>query len=177
MIELRRLTEADGDALWAILADPEVWRLMPIPLGSDRMVFDRYLDVALNDPAAEVYAVLRDGEVVGTSRLRQIDLGHRKAELGYTWYRRDQWGTDLNPAAKLHLLTRAFDELGLLRVFFNVDVRNARSRAAVAKLGAIEEGILRSDRLLPDGHRRDTAVSSILAEEWPAVRERLTGRL
>ena len=177
MIELRRLTAEDGDALWAILADPEVWRLMPVPLGSDRAVFDRYLAAALTDARAEVYAVLRDGEVIGTSRLHEIEPDHRKAELGYTWYRRDVWGTNVNPTAKLRLLTRAFDELGLLRVYFYVDVRNRRSRAAVAKLGATEEGILRSDRLLPDGHRRDTAVSSILVEEWPRVRERLTGRL
>ena len=176
-IELRPLADTDRDELFACLADSEVWRLMPIPLGSSREIFEAYLDRAIDDPATEAFAVYRNGEVVGSTRLCGIDDANRKAELGYTWYRSDVWGTEVNPAAKLLLLGHAFEDLGLNRVYFYVDARNTRSRAAVRKLGASEEGVLRADRILPDGHVRDTVVFSILATEWGTVREGLHVRL
>lgn len=117
-----------------------------------------------------------DGLVVGTSSLGDLDLHHDGAHLGWTAYDPRVWGTAVNPEAKLLLLGLAFDH-GFGRVKIQADALNARSRAAIAKLGATFEGILRHDRRRADGSWRDTAVFSILADEWPAVRAGLESRL
>jgi RimJ/RimL family protein N-acetyltransferase len=120
--------------------------------------------------------VLADGEVVGMSSYLNIDRANAVTEIGGTYYRPDVRGGAVNPAAKRLLLTHAFDG-GARRVQFKVDALNARSRAAVLRLGAAQEGILRQDRVTWTGRIRDTAVFSILAEEWPKVRATLDARL
>jgi RimJ/RimL family protein N-acetyltransferase len=105
-----------------------------------------------------------------------IDAAHRRLEIGATYYRPQARGGIVNPATKRLLLAHAF-EAGANRVAFRVDALNARSQAAVLKLGATQEGVLREDRRIWTGRVRDTVVFSILAEQWPAVRERLDLRL
>ena len=117
------------------------------------------------------------GEPVGMTRLWDLDRENRSAEVGFTWYRRDLWGSGVNPAAKLFLLTRAFEELELIRTYFRVDSRNERSLGAVARLGAVREGVLRDERILADGYVRSTVVFSILRREWPEIRAGLEARL
>lgn len=117
-----------------------------------------------------------DGTFAGITSYISPDERSRNVEIGMTMYGAAYQGTKLNPAAKLLLLEAAFGA-GLLRVQLNVDDRNERSKAAVLKLGAKQEGLLREHRLLPDGHMRSTAVFSILAREWPEVRGRLEARL
>ena len=117
------------------------------------------------------------GTVVGTSALGDIDTVREHVHLGWTMYGSRWWGTQVNPEAKLLLLTHAFETCGFGRVRIQTDVINARSRAAILKLGAQFEGITRRDVRRPDGSWRDTAVHSILVDEWPAVREGLIARL
>jgi RimJ/RimL family protein N-acetyltransferase len=131
--------------------------------------------------AANVHAIrLRggqhDGLLVGTSTLGDFDLSLGYAHLGWTAYDPRVWGTAVNAEAKLLILGSAFDN-GFERVKIQADVLNTRSRAAITKLGAVFEGIGRHDLRRADGSWRDSAIFSILSDEWPAVREGLLARL
>ncbi len=117
------------------------------------------------------------GTVVGTSSLGEWDLANERIHLGWTAYGPAWWGGPVNPACKLALLGYAFDELGFGRVKLQTDLVNTRSQAAIAKLGAMREGVLRRHIKRADGSWRDTVVFSILADEWPGVRSRLEERL
>lgn len=120
--------------------------------------------------------VAPDGAIVGSTSFMAIERGHKRVEIGATWYARSVHGTRVNPAAKLLMFTAAF-EAGANRVELKVDARNARSRAAVLKLGAKQEGVFRRHMVLPSGHVRDTVYYSVIAEEWPAVRAGLEARI
>jgi RimJ/RimL family protein N-acetyltransferase len=117
-----------------------------------------------------------DGRFAGISTYLGPDAISRNVEIGMTMYTADAQGAEVNPAAKRLLLGHAF-ERGALRVQFNIDERNMRSQAAVKKLGATQEGILRNNRILPNGYLRSTVVFSIIASEWPAVKAGLDARL
>jgi len=123
------------------------------------------------------YVMVVNGEPVGVSCYLDIRPAHRALEIGSTWIAKSHEGTFVNPAAKLLLLSRAFDELACERVQLKCDGRNARSMAAISKLGAVKEGVLRRHMILPDGYVRDTVMYSIVADEWPLVRNRLVARL
>ncbi len=164
----------------ALLAftDERVWRGMTSPTPREAADMDRVVATALTTPGRWAFAVLDDtGRVVGSTSFYDVDLGMGRLEIGHTWYDPAVWGTDVNPACKLLLLTHAFEEWGVVRVAFRADARNARSVAAITKLGAVPEGRLRAHRRAPDGSRGDSAYFSVLADEWPAVRDRLLARL
>lgn len=117
------------------------------------------------------------GTVVGTSSLGDVDLPNERAHLGWTAYGPRWWGTAVNPECKLLLLGHAFDDCGFGRVKIQTDSVNERSQAAIARLGATREGVLRRHVRRADGTFRDTVVYSVLRDEWPAVREGLSRRL
>ena len=117
------------------------------------------------------------GTVVGSSSLGDVDTDREHVHLGWTMYGSRWWGTQVNPEAKFLLLAHAFETCGFGRVKIQTDVINARSRAAILKLGATFEGITRRDVRRPDGSWRDSAVHSILVDEWPTVRAGLLARL
>ena len=117
-----------------------------------------------------VVRTLSDRKIVGSTRFYEIYPDHQRLSIGYTWYIPEVWGTVVNKECKLLLLQYAFDKLDVNRVEFFIDLRNERSRAAVKKLGAIEEGVLRQHIVLDDGYVRDTVVYSLLKKEWnPAL--------
>ncbi len=120
--------------------------------------------------------LLNNGQLVGTTSFHHISSANRTVEIGSTFYRPDARGTKVNPEVKLLLLDHAFS-CGALRVQLTVDSRNERSLAAVAKLGAMREGVLRRHLVTWTGHLRNTLVFSIIDTEWPEVRERLRERL
>jgi RimJ/RimL family protein N-acetyltransferase len=178
-VRLEPLAEIHREALRAACAaDPDLWA----SLYSYSMVgeaFDESWERLMRDAASgtwQPYAVLWREEVVGISCYIAIDHGHESLEIGGTYYRPEARAGGVNPAAKRLLLARAFDG-GADRVQFRVDATNARSRAAVTKLGATLEGVLRHDKIVWTGRRRDTAVFSILADEWRAVSAGLDARL
>jgi RimJ/RimL family protein N-acetyltransferase len=127
--------------------------------------------------------LLRDGElgeagtIVGTTSLGDFELEDEKTHIGWTAYQPSTWGTAVNPECKLLLLTYAFDTLGFGRVKIQTDLINTRSQAAIAKLGATREGVLRRDKKRGDGSWRDTVVFSVIIDEWPEVRANLERRL
>jgi RimJ/RimL family protein N-acetyltransferase len=141
-----------------------------------------YIEKALKAQQAgsELPFVIRQlgsGRVVGTTRYLHIEEGHKRLEIGSTWIARSCQGSSVNPTAKLLLLEHAFAALGMNRVEFLTHVKNAQSRAALTKLGATQEGVLRHHKVLPDGSLRDSVVFSIIATEWPEVRRQLRIRI
>jgi RimJ/RimL family protein N-acetyltransferase len=117
------------------------------------------------------------GTLVGTSSLAEADLHNERIHLGSTLYGSRWWGTRVNPEAKLLLLGHCFDDCGMGRVKIQTDLLNTRSQAAISKLGAVREGVVRRDLKREDGTFRDTVVFSILKQEWPSVRAGLESRL
>ena len=117
------------------------------------------------------------GGVLGTTSLGDTVLAHARTHFGWTAYTPAVWGTAVNPECKLLLLTHAFEECGFGRVKIQTDAINLRSQAAIAKLGASREGVLRRHMLRPDGTTRDTVVFSVTIEDWPAVRAALRTRV
>lgn len=122
------------------------------------------------------FAVIHGGEVVGLSAFIDIKPDYRTVEIGCTYYRPDARGGPVNPAAKRLMLEHAFGA-GANRVAFQVDQLNQRSQAAVAKLGAVREGVMRNDKITWTGRVRSSVIFSILAPEWPDVRAKLDDRL
>jgi RimJ/RimL family protein N-acetyltransferase len=162
----------------AIDCDPASWSIMLVnPVGAG---FEAYWSTSCGAPRTErlPYAIRRlsDGQIVGTSTYFMASAKHNGVEIGATFLRPDVRASAVNPEAKILMLGHAFDS-GAVRVQFKVDMRNERSQAAVAKLGAVREGVLRREARTWTGHVRDTVVFSILDSEWPAVRLRLEQRL
>lgn len=122
------------------------------------------------------WVVRQDGQVVGTTSYLDVSLPDARLEIGSTAYSPSAWATEVNPECKLLLMSWAFDR-GFGRVQLKTDIRNRRSQAAIAKLGATYEGVLRRYQRRQDGTVRDTVMYAVTAEEWPGVRERLRARL
>lgn len=159
-------------------ADPALWRdLYPFSMAGEHFdaAWDR-LTRQVADGSWITFAVVARETCVGMTSYIAPDAVNATVEIGGTYYAPDVRGGAVNPAAKRLMLANAF-EAGARRVQFKVDAINARSRAAVLKLGATQEGVLRQDRVTWTGRIRDTVVFSILADEWPAVRDRLEARL
>jgi RimJ/RimL family protein N-acetyltransferase len=116
------------------------------------------------------------GKAIGSTRYGNIDPENRRVEIGWTWYGRDFQRTAVNTECKYLLLRHAFETLGCLRVEFKTDVLNERSRKAILRIGAKEEGVFRKHMVMPSGRVRDTVYFSIVDTEWPAVKMRL-GRM
>jgi RimJ/RimL family protein N-acetyltransferase len=177
-VRLEPMAEAHREELRAACAaDPDTWtRLYPFSMMGE--AFDLGWARMYASPAPEwiPFAVIAGGRCGGATSYLAIDAANATVEIGATYYGPDLRGGPVNPAAKRLLLTNAF-EAGARRVQFKVDAVNARSRAAVLKLGAVQEGLLRQDRVTWTGRIRDTWVFSILADEWPVVRDRLDARL
>lgn len=123
------------------------------------------------------FAILANDRVVGSTRFYDIDLSVPTVAIGYTFHAASVWRTHVNTAGKRLMLGHAFDTLGAQSVFFHTSHRNLRSQAAIERLGAQRDGILRNHKRHKDGSLRDTWTYSIIASEWPAIRTRLDARL
>jgi N-acetyltransferase len=117
------------------------------------------------------------GRLIGTTRFTEVSWANRHAELGYTWFEPELFGSAVNVDSKYLLLSYLFDELEFLRVQINTDTRNLHSQAAIKALGAKLEGVLRHHKFAKDGYLRDTMIFSIIRPEWPEVKEILLTRL
>ena len=185
-ISLTPFSDADLSELERALRRPEVFAGGygggPAGLPGDADAFASFASgYYAGGPAAMPFTVRLEGgpdhgAIVGATKLGDLDLGSESAHIGWTAYDPRVWGTAVNPEAKLLLLGLAFDH-GFGRVKLQADALNDRSRAAILKLGAVPEGVTRRDVRRPDGTWRDSAVYSILVDEWPAVRTALLARL
>jgi N-acetyltransferase len=137
------------------------------------------IEKAISDPGRVPYAqrLRASGEFVGTTSCYDLDVANRALAIGHTWLGQRYWRSGLNAESKLLLLRHAYERLGAERVVWQTDARNVRSQAAIERLGAVREGVLRHHRLRPDGRWRDTVTYSMLREEWPIAKRRLVERL
>jgi N-acetyltransferase len=178
-VRLEPLTRDHVGPLAEVGLDPDLWRWTLAQVRTrDEMA--AYVDRALDEQAtgrALPYATVEraSGRVVGSTRFGSIDAEHRRVEIGWTWIARPWQRTPLNTEAKYLMLRHAFEVLGCVRVELKTDALNERSRNAIRRLGAVEEGTLRGHMVTADGRIRDTVYHSILAAEWPRVRSRLEG--
>ena len=163
--------------LLAAAADPDVWTWMPWrrPTDADELAALLEGERAIAYPFAQLDAT--SGRAVGITTYRDVDERNRTLEIGGTWIDRPWWRTAINTEAKLLFLGHAFDALGANRVAIKTDIRNERSQAAIERLGAVREGVVRHQYIRPDGTLRDTVLYSVVPEEWPAVRAHLRARL
>jgi RimJ/RimL family protein N-acetyltransferase len=164
-IYLEELADMHREGLRAACAaDTEIWQIYPFNMTGDG--FDPVFDAIMANPNRRPFALIVNDTVIGMSGYLNLALDRQALEIGGTFISPATRGTGLNGRIKKLLLDRAFG-CGIRRVEFRIDERNGRSQAAVMKLGAIREGVLRAERITWTGHIRDTAVFSILAEEWP----------
>jgi len=179
-VQLEPLGDEHRHALRAAADDARIWiHTLVVARGPE---FDRWFDDVLAHRATGrqfSFAVRRlaDQAIVGSTSYLDPELLHRRVEIGSTWYTPDVWGTRVNPECKLLLLAHAFDVLGMNRVSLCTDARNAHSQAAIEKLGAVKEGVLRSHMVTQGDRIRDSVLYSIVVEEWPEVKARLAARL
>ena len=163
-LRIEPLAEAHRAALKAACAeDREVWPIYSISYDPDH--FDASFDRLRTRPDSHAFAILSGGALVGMSAYLGIEAERGVLEIGNTYYVPKMRGTGFNRRVKDLMIRRAID-CGFRRIEFRVDARNARSQAAMAKLGAVREGVIRADRITWTGHVRDTVLFSILAEEW-----------
>lgn len=178
-VQLEPLAEAHREGLRSAMADPALWAYWPV--NGSGAGFDGWFDGVNKSHAAGaeiVFAVRRlaGQAIAGTTRFMAIVPIHKRVEIGGTMYSKAAQASAVNPECKLLLLNHAFGA-GANRVELKTDARNVRSRAAILKLGAAEEGVFRAHMIMPDGFPRDTAYFSILRTEWPDVRAKLEARL
>lgn len=171
-------------ALKAIAKDPLIWQYTKTLLINDSFdaQFENYLAAAL-DPrhtGLQFSFIIRNAssdEMIGMTRYYRVEPAHKRLSIGYTWYAPEYWGRPHNKECKLLLLQYAFETLCFQRVEFEVAHQNIRSQKAVAKIGGVQEAVLRKHGLHADGTVRDTVVFSIIDEEWPATKMKLLSLL
>ena len=179
-IRLEPIEEQHIPALQAIATEPSIWRYMPMRIETAREVSEWAItSVHANaQDSAQVWVIrLATGELLGSSRLFDLNFTHRTGEIGFTWLTASQRGSGVNPRVKLLQLTHAFEGLGLRRVALKTHHENLQSQRGILKLGAQFEGTFRNHMLMPDGTTRHTMWYSIIDTEWPAVKERLLRRV
>lgn len=180
-VVLSPLTMAHAEPLVAAASDGELWNTT-VTIIPDSAGVTSYIEAALTGQSLgkELPFVIinkSSNQVVGTTRFYEIRPNDRAAAIGYTWLARSAQRTPINTEAKLLLLTHAFETWQCMRVELITDVLNEQSRAAILRLGAKQEGILRKHLILPSGRVRDSVVFSIIDSEWPEVKLRLLTKL
>ena len=180
-VVLEPLQREHADELLAAAKDGELWTLWYTSVGDPDAVFG-YIDAALKmreELGAMPFVVRRksDGKVVGSTRFFNVDAKNRRLEIGHTWYSKSAQRTGINTEAKLILLGQAFETLNCIAVEFRTHWFNFDSRAAIARLGAKQDGVLRNHQLALNGTLRDTVVFSIIASEWPTAKAHLRFQL
>jgi RimJ/RimL family protein N-acetyltransferase len=180
-VRLEPLSRDHLAGLTQVGLDAEIWRWMPMFVQSPQDM-RTLIEEALGEAEAGTmvpFATIdkATGKPVGSTRYLSIVPTHRRLEIGWTWLAPAWQHSAVNTEAKLVMLQHAFEKLGALRVEFKTDALNEKSRTALLKIGAVEEGIFRHHMVMPGGRRRDSAYYSVIEEEWPRVRQHLQSRL
>lgn len=175
-VRLEPLTLQHEAGLRQAVQDGELWKMLVTTAPAPENVA-HYIQAAANTRMA--FAVIDEttGDMVGTTAFYQPDAAIRRVFIGYTWYRQSAWRTRINTACKYLLLAHAFETLGCRVVNWETDALNTRSQAALERLGAKKDGVLRCHKIRKDGTVRDTVVYSMLREEWAGVKAALAQKL
>ena len=175
-IRLEPLDETNFAAVRDCGNDPALWEFtfQPNPFTTNASAHE-FLRDTLDSPDVQAFAIIdkRTSAVAGSTRFFEIDASNHKLEIGWTFHGRRFWRTHVNTQAKLLLLRYAFEDWGAVRVQLKADSSNIRSRNAILRIGATYEGTMRNFRMRPDGELRGISMYSIIASEWPMVKERL----
>jgi N-acetyltransferase len=180
-VRLEPLSQAHHEAFCKIGFDPELWRLIPYRVtGPEEM--ERYIGAAIEAQAAGTalpFATIErsSGIVVGSTRFMNIDVPSRRVEIGATWITPAWQRTGINTEAKYLMLRHSFETLGCIRVELKTDLLNERSRNAILRIGARQEGIFRKHFITWSGRIRDTVYFSIVDDEWPRVKAELEAKM
>lgn len=182
VVRLEPLASRHEPGLYEVARDPRVWRWLPYDASGSRKIFGAWFEeaVAASEAGREAAFVTLDahtGGPVGSTRYLNLRPEHRGLEIGWTWISPHAWGTGANVEAKLLMLRYAFERLGCMRVEFQTNARNERSRNALEALPARFEGVFRKHKIVQGGEIRDTAYYSIVDDEWPEVEANLRRRL
>jgi N-acetyltransferase len=180
-VRLEPLAKAHLKGLAEIGLDEELWRWIPTPVRTTEEMA-AYIATALKEQEQGVslpFAIVEEalGRAIGSTRYGNIDRTHHRVEIGWTWVAREWQRTAMNTETKYLLLRHAFETLGCMRVELKTDSLNERSRAAISRIGAREEGIFRNHMITASGRIRHTVYFSIIDSEWPAVKARLEAKL
>ena len=180
-VRLEPLREEHLAGLAAVGLDEELWRWIPTPVRTVEEM-GTYIATALREQAQGAslpFALVeaKTGRPIGSTRYGNIDRNHYRVEIGWTWVARQWQRTPINTEAKYLLLKHAFETLGCIRVELKTDSLNERSRAAILRIGAREEGIFRNHMITASGRIRHTVYFSIVDSEWPAVKAHLEAKL
>ena len=180
-VELRPLQQEHAKALLDAAADGQLWN-MKLTVVPGPETIGSYIATALDGRAAGTVMpfviVRRDtGAIVGSTRFWKIDRMNRKLEIGHTWLGESVQRSAVNTEAKYLLLSQAFEAMQCVRVQFTTDELNEKSRAAILRIGAKQEGIVRHERIMPDGRKRNSVRFSIIDEEWAGVKAMLQRKL
>lgn len=179
---LRLMHVNDIESLFTIVeGNKEIWKYLIAKMDSYQDM-EHYVQVAIKGFEGEtdlpfVVVDQKTNEIVGSTRLYSISNDNKTVELGQTWYHPSVHRTSINTECKYMLLQYAFEELHMLRVQIKTDLRNEKAQSAIERLGAVKEGVLRNERQLPNGYVRDAVVYSIIASEWPVIKEQLLQKL
>ena len=181
LIELRPLEAGHRQALLDAAADGELWNMTLTVVPGEKTI-DKYLATALEGRMAGTvmpFVIIEraGGKIIGTTRFWKMDAANRKLEIGHTWLSQSFQRTGVNTEAKYLLLRHAFEGMDCVRVQFTTDELNDRSRAAILRLGARQEGIVRHERIMPDGRKRNSVRFSIIDDEWPEVKAMLLEKM
>ena len=180
-VRLEPLSRTHHAGLCEVGLAAELWRWIPTPVQTPEEM-TAYLELALKEHANGVslpFAQIEKatGRVIGSTRYMNIEKTHHRVEIGWTWIGREWQRTAVNTEAKYLLLRHAFETLGCMRVELKTDSLNEKSRAAILRIGAKEEGIFRNQMITSSGRIRHTVYFSIVDSEWPGVKSRLEGKL
>ncbi|SAL12197.1 GNAT family N-acetyltransferase [Caballeronia telluris] len=180
-VELRPLKADDAPALLQAAADGQLWNMTLTVVPGPETV-ERYIATALAGRESStvmpfVIAMRETGRIVGSTRFWKIDRTNRKMEIGHTWLAASVQRSGVNTEAKYLLLSHAFEAMKAVRVQFTTDELNEKSRAAILRIGAKQEGIVRHERIMPDGRVRNSVRFSIIDSEWPGVKATLEARM
>lgn len=180
-VRLEPLAGAHLKGLAEIGLDEELWRWIPTPVRTTEEMA-AYIATALKEQEQGMslpFAIVEkaSGRAIGSTRYGNIDRTHHRVEIGWTWVAREWQRTAMNTETKYLLLRHAFETLGCMRVELKTDSLNERSRAAILRIGAREEGIFRNHMITASGRIRHTVYFSIIDSEWPAVKARLEAKL
>jgi RimJ/RimL family protein N-acetyltransferase len=180
-VRLEPLTKAHLPGLAEVGLDEELWRWIPAPVRTVQEM-EAYIQTALDEQAHGLslpFAIIEraTGRAIGSTRYGSIERIHHRVEIGWTWVAHDWQRSVVNTEAKYLLLTHAFETLGCIRVELKTDSLNERSRAAILRIGAREEGVFRNHMITASGRIRHTVYFSILDSEWPAAKTRLEAML
>lgn len=178
-LTLVSLEKQHRDVLLVAAADGNLWDLKVTAVPNADSI-DTYIESALAGREAGTiipFVTVVGEQVVGSTRFWKLDRVNRNVEIGHTWIAASWQRSFVNTEAKFLMLEHAFEVLDCIRVQFTTDELNERSRRAILRLGAVEEGIIRNERIMPDGRKRNSVRFSIIDTEWPQVKDQLKARL